>query len=157
MTQGTEFIPGLPQVAKTCSKCREAKPEAAFHSHGPGKKRMAMCGDCRAEHRRINGREGRKETAEERLGRRLWECYKITLQQYRAMVKAQSGACAICGKTPDEGKRLAVDHCHTTGVVRALLCIRCNLNLGVYENHHRAAAEYLATYGAGNPLLCPAE
>jgi hypothetical protein len=41
--------------------------------------------------------------------------------------KAQAGKCAICGKHESEFKnRLAVDHNHKTGLVRGLLCYRCN-------------------------------
>ena len=77
----------------------------------------------------------------------------MTLEQFLELSEAQGGVCAICGKPPAKGKRLAVDHCHSTGVVRALLCNPCNVAVGIYELHHRAAAEYLATYGAGHPLL----
>jgi hypothetical protein len=66
---------------------------------------------------------------------------------------AQGGACAICRSEPEVNKPLAVDHCHATGVVRALLCNLCNLQIGVYEQTRQAAVTYLATYGAGNPLL----
>ena len=58
--------------------------------------------------------------------------YGITVDQYNAMLKAQGGVCAICGKTKEQnGARLAVDHCHDTGIVRGILCIRCNVTLGV--------------------------
>lgn len=69
------------------------------------------------------------------------------------MLDAQNGVCVICEKTPEAGKRLVVDHCHATGVVRALLCTYCNVAVGVYENNRQAAAKYLAEYGDGNPLL----
>jgi hypothetical protein len=129
-----------------------AKPETEFHRNGT-KGRTARCASCRAEVRRIQGRERRNRTAEQERKRRLWQCYRITPEQFDALREAQGGVCAICGKPPAEGKPLAVDHCHSTGVVRALLCTSCNVAVGVYELHHRAAAEYLARYGAGNPLL----
>jgi hypothetical protein len=144
-----------PQAAKTCKRCRETKPETAFHRDSRGERRKPICAECRNEVRRLVGREKRNETPEQGLRGKLWRQYKLTLEQFTELVDAQSGVCAICGKAPAPGKRLFVDHCHATGVVRALLCLTCNLNVGVYENHHRALAEYLATYGRGNPLLKP--
>jgi hypothetical protein len=79
--------------------------------------------------------------------------YRLTEEQYQTLLAAQGGACVICHKEPDADRPLAVDHCHATGVVRALLCNLCNLMIGAYELNRRVAAEYLATYGDGNPLL----
>lgn len=79
--------------------------------------------------------------------------YGITLEQEQQILANQGGACAICGEEPEPGQRLAVDHCHNTGRVRAMLCLGCNTQLGAYENFRDQAAEYLARYGQGNPLL----
>ncbi len=67
------------------------------------------------------------------------------------MEAAQGGVCAICGLPETrvvKGKlnRLAVDHDHTTGRVRGLLCFRCNTCLGRFEDNVellRAAEAYL--------------
>lgn len=64
----------------------------------------------------------------------LWHKYRITPEQYEAMLAAQDGVCAICGATPKikvahgrgQSGRLHVDHDHVTGVLRALLCNHCN-------------------------------
>lgn len=142
----------LGQSMKTCLRCGKDKPETAFHKSGGGRRRPS-CAPCRSESR-IGTRIGeRQETPEGRRRRLLWEEYKITLEQYLAILDAQGGACAMCGKSPAPGKWLAVDHCHTTGAVRALLCTYCNVIVGIYETHRQAAATYLATYGTGNPLL----
>lgn len=57
------------------------------------------------------------------------------------MHTAQGGVCAICGR-PETCKhkdgrtrRLAVDHCHATGKVRALLCAACNNGIGRFEEN----------------------
>lgn len=57
------------------------------------------------------------------------------------MYDAQSGKCAIC-RQPERArthrgiiKALAVDHDHTNGKIRALLCTQCNNLLGVIEKH----------------------
>ena len=46
--------------------------------------------------------------------------------QYEAMLVAQLGGCAICGREPAPGNPLFVDHDHRTGHIRALLCSPCN-------------------------------
>lgn len=62
--------------------------------------------------------------------------YGITLEQYREMYVAQQGKCAICeDERPDHGKLgLVVDHCHTHGHVRKLLCPLCNKGLGQFKD-----------------------
>lgn len=56
--------------------------------------------------------------------------YGLTYNQYQELLTAQDHACAIC-KTKDSGSRdWHVDHCHTTGIVRGILCHHCNLMLG---------------------------
>lgn len=44
------------------------------------------------------------------------------------MVAAQNRQCAICGDVPE---KLFVDHCHSSGKVRELLCHGCNAALGL--------------------------
>jgi hypothetical protein len=51
--------------------------------------------------------------------------YNITEAEYEKILKHQDGVCYICGQKPTK-RRLAVDHDHVTGVVRGLLCFRCN-------------------------------
>jgi Recombination endonuclease VII len=69
--------------------------------------------------------------------------YGISLEDYDVMFERQGGACAICKRT---GVTLCVDHCHLTGEVRGLLCIRCNSAIGFCSDDPAvllAAAEYL--------------
>ena len=69
--------------------------------------------------------------------------YGISWADYEAMFERQGGACAICKRT---GLTLCVDHCHLTGEVRGLLCIRCNSAIGFCSDDPavlQAAAAYL--------------
>lgn len=74
--------------------------------------------------------------------------YGMTIEQYDALLAAQNGVCAACASPP--GKRaLAVDHDHTSGVVRGLLCGNCNVALGLlYECPTRITAlrDYINRY-----------
>jgi hypothetical protein len=60
----------------------------------------------------------------------LFNKYKITEHRFDEMVKAQLGRCGVC---KEELKNPHVDHNHTTGVVRGLLCRRCNFWVGIVE------------------------
>jgi len=58
--------------------------------------------------------------------RRLQSDYGLTPEQYNKILEAQGGLCAIC----KQSRKLHVDHCHESGVVRGLLCRSCNTALG---------------------------
>ena len=59
--------------------------------------------------------------------------YGITPEQYLDLFNRQKGTCAICGKSAFNNKLLAVDHDHSTGVIRGLLCDNCNKGLGFFD------------------------
>ena len=74
-----------------------------------------------------------------------YRAYGLTLADYAAMVAAQSGLCAVCGKNEGD-ETLCVDHDHSTGKVRGLLCRLCNIGLGGFKDSCAsliAAAEYI--------------
>lgn len=65
--------------------------------------------------------------------------YGITPAEYDALLTSQGGACAICRLTLDDGadkkhQRPHVDHDHSTGAVRGILCGQCNLGLGAFQD-----------------------
>lgn len=68
-----------------------------------------------------------------RRERKLRE-YGLTTAAYDALVVQQAGRCAICPEQYSDSKPLHVDHCHTTGDVRGLLCLRCNTALGLFQD-----------------------
>lgn len=152
----TIALPVPEEPDRLCSVCNTVKPAEEFHRAGPGK-RKSRCASCRAALRpRQAARPGRKHDPE---ARRTWgrvhhlkAKYGITVEQYERMLASQGGGCAICGRPPGQTKH-AVDHCHASGRVRALLCAACNRSLGYYEFIRERAEKYMAEYGQGNPLL----
>lgn len=81
----------------------------------------------------------------------LLKNYKISLEDYKQKLKEQGDCCAICKRPYDASKlfsekALAVDHDHTTGQVRGLLCETCNRAVGMFNDDVRIftnAIEYL--------------
>jgi hypothetical protein len=72
--------------------------------------------------------------------------YGITLDQYTQMLEAQNGACAVCFTKDPGAKGWHVDHCHSTGKVRGILCCGCNSaagHTGDSPDRLRVLADYL--------------
>ena len=67
---------------------------------------------------------------------RLWKSslkrkFGINFEKYVEMLEAQNYRCAICGRHQEElTRRMAVDHSHTNGHIRGLLCGNCNAGIG---------------------------
>ena len=79
--------------------------------------------------------------------RNLKEKYGLTEDSYEELLNSQNNGCKICGaKANTFDKPLSVDHCHTTGKVRGLLCNQCNTGLGMFKDNIETlqlAIEYL--------------
>ncbi|ERR1700677_3375205 len=86
----------------------------------------------------------------------LKKTFGISLEQFNMMLEQQNGVCAIC-KQPETAKNgwnsktrfLAVDHCHSTGKIRGLLCTQCNQGLGNFRDdaaRMKAAIHYLESH-----------
>lgn len=83
--------------------------------------------------------------------------YKINEEQYYEMLASQNYACKICGSEYNNNNRctsnkLFIDHCHTTGKVRGLLCSKCNHGLGQFNDNPeqlQKAIDYLNNFLKG--------
>jgi hypothetical protein len=65
----------------------------------------------------------------------------------------QGEGCALCGTDSPErmsrGSGFVVDHCHSSGVVRGILCNPCNMMLGKAKDNTNTlqnAITYLSEY-----------
>lgn len=78
-----------------------------------------------------------KPTAESKLkawAKRLYDNYRLTVEQWEIIYRHQGGVCYICHRPERRpGQRLAVDHDHATGLVRGLACSQCNPWIGKIE------------------------
>lgn len=108
---------------KRCRDCEVVKSIEEFPLKGGDTSlRRSYCRECankqRAAHKRKN----------------LFREYGITGEQYDEILLSQNGKCAVCGSEDGKGQLkhqpLVIDHCHQSGVVRGLLCTKCNLGIG---------------------------
>lgn len=61
--------------------------------------------------------------------------YGITLDDLTQMKEKQEDACGICKKPFASQRDTVIDHCHATDKVRGLLCRKCNVGLGMFEDN----------------------
>ena len=117
-------------LSKTCNCCKELKPITDFKYHARKKfgGYEAQCRECLNEKARIRWRK-RKSPENSRV-QHLWNRYQMRPHEYDELHEQQNGVCAICGGVQTYNRRLAVDHCHTTGLIRGLLCDGCNVGIG---------------------------
>lgn len=101
---------------KICIDCKELKPLDQFTKYQKSSDGLgSICKCCGPKRMRAY---------------HLKTKYNISVDQYETMCKAQDYKCAVCKKPTISGRRLAVDHCHQTGVLRGLLCPSCNSGIG---------------------------
>ncbi len=77
--------------------------------------------------------------------------FKISYSFYEKLLDSQKGVCSICSKpeTSSKNKYLSVDHDHSTGKIRGLLCNSCNRALGYFYDNIKImknAIKYLKNY-----------
>lgn len=145
-------------LSKFCPRCGEDKPLSEWTVRKSGHRigqAVAHCNTC--NNHGMKKRKERDPTLYRRIEwpSKLKTLYGITVDQYYQMLKEQGGGCATCGvKTPGGRgyKRMGkpemfyVDHCHSTGRVRGLLCNSCNRGIGFLRDDAGLAikiAEYL--------------
>lgn len=105
---------------------------------------------------KARGSDRRLSDAKGKLDWKYRKVHGLSLERVERMHAEQSGLCAICRKrmNPVVASRTqktactapVLDHCHSTGVIRGLLCNHCNRGLGLFLDDPialRAAADYV--------------
>lgn len=149
---------------KRCGRCGVVKAVSLFYRKNTKTARGwawdSHCIECRRgycrkygadnrEKRNARMRDWRKSNPDaarknDRSGKLRYK-YGLSVDDVERMRSEQGGRCAICKK---KTIRLFVDHCHTRGHVRALLCQTCNTFLGWYEKKADKIIEFQAYISA---------
>ena len=121
---------------KKCIKCNEIKSLNSFHFYKKNNRYHSLCDECKKETFR---------TYQKEIGR--FARHGITKNDYEKMYNNQKGECFICEKNYEV---LYIDHNHSTGEVRKLLCRDCNSALGLLKENKKTInnlIKYLESYG----------
>lgn len=134
---------------KKCIKCGEIKDLEKFNVHPTATDgRRNTCKRCQAIYSSNHHKKKKESLREHNLKK-----HGLTHDEYLQMLESQNGRCMICKSTKPSSskffKNFAVDHCHKTNKVRALLCHHCNTALGSFRddvNLLRKAIVYLESF-----------
>lgn len=135
-------------INPTCVFLKTPQEEVNFGKDKRTKSGLqSRCRDCT----RIQKREAYNNKSPDDRRRYALAKYKISLETYNSILSQQEYKCKIC-KSNHPGNRWGknifyVDHDHGTGVVRGLLCLRCNAGLGYFKDDKElleSASKYLS-------------
>lgn len=120
------------ELAKVCPKCKEEKARSLFYKCVTSKINCSpYCKVCSNLRTTSYARTNKDKIQPLLQGYALKRRYGITVDDYEQLLIKQDYSCAICGtKECPTGRNFAVDHCHSTGKVRGLLCSLCNKGIG---------------------------
>jgi HKD family nuclease len=136
-----------------CKRCGIEKPLSEFYKTSDRKSgHKTICKACikadplteeRKAKMRVYGRDYHLKTQ-----------YNMTREEHTKLLVAQNHKCAICGidEADSVKQKLYVDHCHTTGKVRALLCHSCNAGIGLFKESIPALANAIAYLDKHNTI-----
>ena len=138
---------------KKCRGCGEAKPISEFHKKTAAKDGLqSRCKPCaikmaaewnQKNQKKYLARQNRRTP--EQLHRRRARLYGLTPEELHAKLEEAQGICQICKREAPQ----VVDHCHTSGLVRGVICNKCNQALGLIEDNVEwlySMAQYLQKY-----------
>lgn len=152
-------------ITKQCPDCSRILDTSEFGSDKGTKDGLRYyckpCNNVRStlwqernrEHKNKYQKEWNKKNPEKQRKSYLKSMYGLGWEMYLFLYKKQEGLCKICSvplklhNTDDDHKETVhIDHCHTTGKIRGLLCNKCNSGLGFFKENQeylKKAIEYL--------------
>lgn len=131
---------GYRNSMKHCYLCSQDKEDSSFYD------RAIVCKPCHNKRGRVWAQNNKDKVSNYAYKGRIRRQYNLSEEEYKVLYEKQKGACKICSLVPNK-KRLHVDHCHSTGNVRGLLCENCNRGLGMFKdniNLLKSAQDYLS-------------
>lgn len=141
-----------------CKTCGSVRKTRTRHHKGLNPYLESWCAPCNSKkakayykanpHKRTEARANESKIQQKK--HRLRKNYNLSLAEYDEMLQKQDGKCATCQLHFSVFKRaLAVDHDHSSGKIRGLLCGSCNSSLGLLKENFDTVlrlAKYIQTH-----------
>ena len=131
-------------------KCRpcDAKNAAAKRARNPELREIANLDRKKRQGRYMAARSAEEKINDARrsFAKHLRQTFGLTPEDWARMFNEQNRCCSGCGDRFESSTKVVVDHCHSTGRVRGLLCHPCNVSIGFARDSAvrlRALADYL--------------
>jgi len=114
-------------MIKRCTKCGEDKELDQFSTERRSSDGVtAQCKSCKSQYNK-NWRNQKGGNLYDRTIR-----YGMSPEEYEELLEEQLNCCACCGSSnPKRKAGFVIDHDHSTGLVRGLLCHNCNIGIGL--------------------------
>lgn len=119
---GIGYVMYDDQGNRCCIDCKEFKPLDEYYKTKTGV--ISTCKKC-----------SHVRAAKYHKSYYKYAKYGIDKKLYDEMFANQNGKCAICALDLNLQKEVHIDHCHTTGKVRGILCGKCNKGLGQFDDN----------------------
>lgn len=117
----------IKPVSKVCSNCSIQKSIENYNTNKNTKDGFRnQCKKCDFKVKKQREKLHPEYKARRKRSDLLWR-YGLTFETYSKVLECQSNKCAICSVGLVNPQ---IDHCHTTNLVRGILCVNCNLLLG---------------------------
>ncbi len=146
---------------KTCSTCKKILPECEYFKSSATKDGWHnQCKKCHTRSSKPAYDRNRATRVKQSERARKLRNFGLTQESWDKMNQSQEEKCAICGEkeTQRDGqygtlKKLSIDHCHSSGKIRGLLCQQCNFGLGCFrDNPEYLSAAVLYLNKTGKPI-----
>lgn len=136
----------------------KSEPHRPGNSYWAAVQKTAIQASNKKEYMRLWHKQYRANNPEKHRNYELKRRIGCSAEEFDAMYKKQNGLCAICGQpearlnpVTQQPRAMAVDHCHTSGKIRGLLCTYHNTGLGLFNDDPellRKAIAYLESHAA---------
>ena len=137
-------------LLKICTKCKIEKNISSFYSKGYERYKGGLdtfCKICRNLHRkRMQQKKKPKRSKEHHRKVNLKYNYGLSIEEFNSLLESQQYSCKICKTTSPIGKhnQWCVDHCHKSGKLRGILCPKCNMALGLFNDSIESLEQAIA-------------
>lgn len=144
-----EFYRDSRKTTGRTSRCKTCMDEYARQPSSREQQKRRRADPAFRTYHTVRARRGSEETKKKKRDLELRYRYGLDGKTFDAILAKQKGECPVCGVrlTFGRGSTAAhVDHDHTTGRVRGLLCSNCNRGLGCFKDSPEAltrALQYL--------------